>query len=108
MRALPALLLLAACAAAPTVPPREGVDFVPDANGLGIAGSAQRIDFDRAPQGGIPVMDRELGSGRVLPLAGCPGGVATREAWGTLELTFTAERFVGWRQGASSAGQVCG
>jgi hypothetical protein len=84
------------------------VDFVPDANGLGIAGSPQRIDFDRAPQGVIPVMDRELGPGRVLPLAGCPAGVVTREAWGDLELVFTAERFVGWRQEAGSAGQVCG
>ncbi len=89
------------------MPARAGVIFVPDDRGLGVAGSAKRIDFGRAPRGVVPVMTREMGAFRALPLNGCPAGVARHLAWGDLILTFTAERFVGWRKGTARAGRTC-
>lgn len=84
-----------------------GAVFVPDAGGLGVAGSAQRIDFGRAPSGVISVMDRERGEHRELSLAGCPPGVVKQLAWGDLVLSFGRERFVGWQSAAASAGTTC-
>ena len=100
-----AFLLIAGCTTAAPKPP--SVTFLPDAGGLAIAGSAQRIDFGRAPAGVIAALDRELGPHHVMPLADCPGGIARRLAWGGLELSFTDERFVGWREGANAAGITC-
>ncbi|MBV7410975.1 hypothetical protein KJP29_18500 [Maritimibacter sp. DP1N21-5] len=105
-----ALLLLAGCGAAgtvPTTPARQGVTFVPDANGLGVAGRSTRIDFGRSPSGVIPVMEREVGQGRDKPLANCPSGVVRVVDYAGLELSFSDERFVGWRQDDASAGQTC-
>ena len=104
------LLLLAGCGAAapgPVALVREGVRFVPDANGLGIEGRATRIDFGRSPKGVIPVMEREVGRGVDLPLTGCPAAAVRRVNYDGLELLFTAERFIGWRQGGATAGQIC-
>jgi hypothetical protein len=108
VRALAALLLLAACSAGLPVPaPHTGVRFVGDAQGLAVPEAAKRIDFGRSPKGVIPIMDREMGQGRALSLAGCPAGVVRQQAWGELVLSFTAERFVGWRNGSAAAGQTC-
>jgi len=87
---------------------RHGVSFVPDQAGLGVAGSALRIDFGRAPSGVIAALDRELGPGGDLGVAGCPAGIAAQRDWGGMILTFSKEQFIGWRQDGRSAGQVCG
>lgn len=92
----------------------RGISFETDANGLEILGagntetSGGRIDFGRSPAGVIPLLERELGPGRVLDLTNCPAGVTTQVAWGDLVLTFTDERFVGWRSAGGAAGQTCG
>jgi hypothetical protein len=104
------LLVLAGCGAAapgPVPPARQGVSFVPDANGLGVQGRATRIDFGRSPKGVIPVLEREVGRGADMALTGCPAGVVRRVDYDGLELLFTAERFVGWRQEGATAGQAC-
>lgn len=104
-----ALLFLAGCAgtqqtAAPT---RQGVTFTPDANGLSVSGTAQRMDFGRSPRGMIPVLTREIGAPRDVALTGCPAGIARQLDWNGLILTFTRERFVGWMRDGQSAGQTC-
>lgn len=103
------LLVLAGCASTQSdvTPRRQGVSFTPDEQGLSVQGTQQRMDFGRSPQGMIPVLDRELGAGRSLPVAGCPSGIAQRIDWDGLVLTFTRERFVGWSQGGAHAGQFC-
>ena len=109
-RALAAFLFLAACGTIPLTgksPVRTGAQFVPDAGGLAVTDSALRVDFGRAPDGVIPVLDRELGRHDALPLSGCPAGVGQQLAWGDLTLTFTKERFVGWRNATGHAGQIC-
>lgn len=99
--------LLAGCAAAVGSASRSGVSFIPDANGLAVPETGQRMDFGRSPRGMIPVLERELGPVREHALAGCPPGVVQRLEWDGMILTFTPERFVGWTQGRQSAGQVC-
>jgi len=104
------VLAVAGCAAdAPSTDraARSGVSFTPDQTGLAVEGTGQRIDFGRAPDGVIAALDRELGPGRPLVPDGCPAGVSQQISWGTLVLTFTEERFVGWRQGPAAVGQVC-
>ncbi len=92
----------------------RGIQLETDAGGLAIVGpgimgtDGQRIDFGRAPSGVIAALERELGPGRALGLDGCPSGVRQQIAWGDLVLTFTDERFVGWRGAAGGAGQTCG
>lgn len=113
MRCAGAALLFAALAgcAAPgglaNLPGRTGASFTSDVKGLAVNGSPQRIDFGRAPSGVIAALDRELGKGRALGVAGCPAGIVDQRDWSGMVLTFTAERFVGWRRDASSAGQTC-
>lgn len=87
---------------------RSGATFAPDAHGLAVVGSAQRIDFGRAPSGVISALDRELGKGRVLGAEGCPAAIVSQREWDGLVLTFTGERFVGWRDDNGQAGQICG
>ncbi|OIP86496.1 MAG: hypothetical protein AUK37_03160 [Rhodobacterales bacterium CG2_30_65_12] len=101
---------LAGCAAPGGLADRlggPGATFIADANGLAVDGSSLRIDFGRAPSGVIAALDRELGKGRVLGVAGCPAGIADQRDWGGLVLSFTTERFVGWRREVSSAGETC-
>lgn len=106
--ALVAFVLLAGCSGLPDRgAQRQGVDFAPDAGGLAVVGSNQRIDFGRAPTGVVVALDRELGRHRELPLTGCPSGVIAQRAWGDLVLTFSAEGFVGWSQAGAKAGQTC-
>lgn len=112
-RAGPAILiaaLLSGCGG--VTPPGQagagtGAQFSPDPGGLAVVGSDQRIDFGRAPSGVIAVLDRELGRGKALGVAGCPANIVDQRAWSGLILAFTAERFVGWRQGAVQAGTAC-
>jgi hypothetical protein len=104
------LALLAGCAGVGferNAVARSSVSFVPDQSGLAVAGSPRRIDFGRAPSGVISVLDRELGTGNALGLAGCPAGIKAQRDWGGLVLTFTDEQFVGWRQAGAQAGLVC-
>lgn len=88
--------------------PKDGVILIPDAGGLGIAETPRRIDFGRAPEGVIAVLTRELGAPQDMGLAGCPAPVTRHLRWGALTLSFTGERFVGWRSDrGTSAGTVC-
>ena len=89
------------------VEPCKDVAFVPDTQGLAVQPSAQRVDFGRSPKGVIPALTRELGHPSVLSLAGCPTDIASRLRWEDLELTFTSERFVGWKQADNQRGRVC-
>ncbi len=102
--ALAAVLLIGACAGSSRPPAPV---FIPDAQGLGVAGTDLRIDFDRSPEGVIAVLDRSLGEHRALSLDGCPAQVTRRLRWGVLELTFGPERFIGWRDGQGQAGVTC-
>lgn len=87
----------------------QAIQLETDAGGLAIIGTGgQRIDFGRAPSGVISVLERDLGPGRALALTNCPAGVSQQIAWGDLILTFTDERFVGWRGAQGAAGQTCG
>lgn len=86
---------------------RQGVTFVPDAQGLAISGRSERIDFGRSPRGVIPILDREVGNRQELGVTGCPAGVVRQVAWGDLVLTFGRERFVGWKKGPEQSGSVC-
>ncbi|WP_282181997.1 hypothetical protein [Aliiroseovarius marinus] len=103
------LALLSACVqpSGPTPASRQAVSFVPDAQGLAVLPSNQRVDFGRSPKGVIPALTRELGRPTTLPLTGCPTGITQRLRWAELELSFTAERFVGWKRGADQRGRVC-
>jgi len=87
----------------------RAIQLETDAGGLAIVGSGgQRIDFGRAPSGVISVLERDLGPGRALDLIDCPAEIRRQIAWGDLVLTFTDERFVGWRGVDGAAGQTCG
>jgi hypothetical protein len=86
---------------------RMGANFSPDANGLSVEGTGLRVDFGRAPSGVIAALDRELGPGRSLALDGCSTAISQQIAWGALVLTFSKDRFVGWREAGNSSGQVC-
>lgn len=92
-----------------TVTPKSGnVQFRPDAAGLAVDPVGKRVDFGRSPKGVIPVLDRELGSHKDLPTSTCPSGITQQKAWGELVLSFSRERFVGWRNDTGRAGRVCG
>jgi hypothetical protein len=107
---LMACAVLAGCAevsATQQATGRQGISFTPDQAGLAVTGNALRIDFGRAPAGVIAALDRELGPGRDLGVAGCGADISAQRDWGGLVLTFTSERFVGWRQAGESAGQIC-
>lgn len=109
LAALIGLALLSACVQPEGQPrqSRQGVEFVPDAQGLAVLPGNQRVDFGRAPKGVIPALTRELGRPSILPLAGCPADITQRMRWADLELTFTSERFVGWKRASETQGRVC-
>ncbi|MCK8463320.1 hypothetical protein MUY35_05585 [Aliiroseovarius sp. S1339] len=86
---------------------RSDVTIRPDIAGLQVDPIGQRIDFGRSPKGVVPVLDREMGRHTALPLDGCSAGVVQQLQWDDLVLTFSRERFVGWRQGAALAGATC-
>ncbi|MGC9417502.1 MAG: hypothetical protein ACP5EN_00885 [Rhodovulum sp.] len=99
-------LLLAGCIGAPKA--RVSTLFLPDTNGLAVAGSHLRIDFGRAPEGVIAALTRAMGAPRPLGTETCPAGMERRVAWDDLVLTFTRESFVGWRREDQAAGRTCG
>ena len=108
------MALVAGCVEVPperaTRAPKQDVTFVPDAQGIAVAPLGLRLDFGRAPKGVVAPLDRDLGPHKVLAVTGCPSGkeqIAAQYAWGALVLTFTTERFVGWRKGAKSQGVTC-
>ncbi len=103
---LGAALVLSACATAPGVR-ADRIELVPDTGGLAIAGSALRFDFARSPEGMIAALERAVGRPEILGLTGCGPEIRQQIAWADLVLTFTDERFVGWRQGEARAGQTC-
>ena len=104
------LALLSACVqpGEPMPQPRQAVSFAPDAQGLAVLPSNQRVDFGRSPKGVIPTLTRELGRPTAIPLTGCPSDITERLRWEELELSFTSERFVGWKRGSDQRGRVCG
>ena len=89
------------------MPSRIGVDIRPDNAGLRVDPVGKRIDFGRSPKGVVPVLDRELGRHVALPLTGCAPEIRQQLRWGNLVLTFTKERFVGWRSGGTASGKTC-
>ncbi|NDW54331.1 hypothetical protein [Aliiroseovarius sp. PrR006] len=103
------LLLLSACVqpGAPVRQPQQTVTIAPDAQGLAVLPSNQRVDFGRSSKGVIPALTRELGRPNALPLTGCPTDITHRLRWAELELSFTPERFVGWKRGTEQRGRVC-
>ncbi|WP_214568164.1 hypothetical protein [Aliiroseovarius lamellibrachiae] len=105
------VICLSGCLAAPetssNAAAKIGVTVHPDAQGLAISPVDQRIDFGRSPKGVLPALDRELGAHRALPLTHCPTSIAAQHQWGKLVLTFTGERFVGWRKDGQRQGMTC-
>lgn len=108
MRCLGAVVMmvgLTACVA--PAPTRSAVAIHPDASGLQVDPVNKRIDFGRSPKGVVPALDRELGRHEVLPLSGCPASIAQQLQWNDLILTFSRERFLGWRDATGRQGQTC-
>lgn len=103
--AIAVVLSLTACVT--SKPPRSAVVVQPDMAGLQINPVNKRIDFGRSPKGVVPVLDRELGGHEPLSLAGCPSGVVQQLRWDDLVLTFTGERFVGWKSQQGQSGATC-
>ncbi|MCK0140127.1 hypothetical protein [Aliiroseovarius sp. F47248L] len=108
MRTLTLLAVLAGLTACVAPTPTKSVVVVhPDGAGLQVDPVNKRIDFGRSPKGVVPAMDRELGRHSALRLEGCPVGIVQQLQWNDLVLTFTQERFVGWRNGTGRQGQTC-
>ncbi|WP_289069371.1 hypothetical protein [uncultured Aliiroseovarius sp.] len=108
MRLLALLAVLAGLTACMSpAPTRSSVVIRPDAAGLQVDPVNKRIDFGRSPKGVVPALDREVGRHKALPLDGCPAGVVQQLQWDDLVLTFTRERFVGWKDGGASSGTTC-
>lgn len=101
------VLLVLGLAGCQVQTPTPSISLVPDAEGVLVQPYQMRIDFGRSPKGVVPVLDRELGVHKAMPLTKCPAGIARQSKWGSLVLSFTQERFVGWRQGTQTQGLVC-
>jgi hypothetical protein len=107
MRALVAVLLLAACApTAANTPRADPIPYTLDASGVQLSDRAQRIDFGRTDHSTVPAMTKVVGQ---MPTTtrNCAGG-GQRVEWpdGTA-LIFTAGEFRGWTNAAGSAGLSC-
>ena len=93
-----------------TAPPGLEQALLGEVREAGFAG-AEAVPGGVTCQGGWPEVWRAnltlRGAGRVLAASGCPAAVQRQVAWDDLVLTFTEERFVGWRRGDAAAGQVC-
>ncbi|WP_371170205.1 hypothetical protein [Aliiroseovarius sp. 2305UL8-7] len=106
--ALSVLTIMSACVSPTTTSvQRSDVSFRPDNLGLSVDPIGKRIDFGRSPAGAIRAVDRELGPHRALTLLGCSAGITQQLAWDDLVLTFTRERFVGWKTATGSQGRTC-
>jgi len=104
MRALVAVLLLAACA--PSVPRPDPIPYTLDAGGVQLSDRVLRIDFGRTDHSTVPAMTKLVGQ---PPAAtrDCAGG-GQRVEWpdGTA-LFFAAGEFRGWATRAGGAGLSC-
>lgn len=97
--AMAALCLLAACSSATTTRTGGGDTLLrPDANGLAISGTGQRIDFGRAEEGVIAAVTRVLGaapeSRTVNPE--CGAGPTTIVKYDRIDLLFLGGALQGW------------
>lgn len=101
-----AFSVLSACAqiSAPSAPE---FSVIPDRDGLAVAPSGMRIDFGRAPEGVISLLDGTYGNHIALGIVNCPNAVLQNLRWGNLILTFTDEQFVGWQQNGITQGRIC-
>ncbi|TDT73780.1 hypothetical protein BDE40_2556 [Litoreibacter halocynthiae] len=107
MRALVAVLLLAACApAAPNSPRSEPISYTLDAGGVQLSDRAQRIDFGRTDHSTIPAMTKLVGRGPTAT-RDCAGGVQQVEWSDGTALVFAAGEFRGWTNATGSAGLSC-
>jgi hypothetical protein len=99
------VLAVAACAPTPEVAPPPG--FAPDAEGIALIGTTQRIDFGRTQEGVVAAVTRLEGRGPAATTV-CPSG-ATAVRWSSgLSLHFTDGSFLGWAQAdGASAGLPC-
>jgi len=110
MRALAAVLLLAACApsvpSVPSVPRADPIPYTLDAGGVQLSDRVLRIDFGRTDHSTVPAMTKLVGQ---PPAAtrDCAGG-GQRVEWpdGTA-LIFAAGEFRGWATPAGGAGLSC-
>ena len=94
----PGPLLLAACGAAATAPEPAPGRLIPDAGGLGIEGSALRVDFGRAEAGAVAAVAKLLGApptGRETR-TDCSTGTARVVRFRGIDLIFAGGGFRGW------------
>ena len=107
MRALVAVLLLAACApVVPTSPRSDPIPYTLDANGVQLSDRAQRIDFGRTDHSTIPAMTKLVGRSPTTTRNCARGGQQVDWPDGTT-LVFAAGEFRGWTNVAGSAGLSC-
>ena len=107
LRGFPLALALSACAAAPE---KESVAaYSPDAAGIGLPGSALRIDFGRAEAGVVAAVSRLEGRDPAGVVA-CPGDQRAVTWPGGMTLYFRERAFRGWSRSddGASAGLTCG
>ena len=107
MRALVAILLLAACApAVPEAPRPAPIPYTLDASGVQLSDRAQRIDFGRTDHSTVPAMTKLVGQ---PPTAkrNCAGGKLQVEWPDGTALIFAAGEFRGWAASTGSAGLSC-
>lgn len=99
------ILALAACAPAPRAAPPPA--YAPDAGGIAILGTGQRIDFGRAEAGAIAAVTRLQGQAPDDRVA-CPSG-ATAVRWADgLSLHVADGAFLGWAApDGTTAGMPC-
>jgi hypothetical protein len=105
VRRAPLALALALAACTPTTEAARPPAYAPDAAGIALVGSPQRIDFGRAEAGTIAAVTRLEGRGPAATAACAGGGTAVRWASG-LSLHFRGGAFLGWAQPDGSAAGI--
>jgi hypothetical protein len=94
-----------ACAPTPEAAPPPA--FAPDADGIALIGTPQRIDFGRAQEGVIAAVTRLEGRGPAATTACLSGVTAVRWPSG-LSLHFADGAFLGWADtDGGAAGLPC-
>ncbi|MDF0602339.1 hypothetical protein P1J78_16490 [Psychromarinibacter sp. C21-152] len=93
-----ALCLLAACSTVPRTAGGGDTALRPDAGGMAVAGSDQRIDFGRAEDGVIAAATRVLGAPPVSRAVNpeCGAGPTTIVKYDRIDLLFLDGTFRGW------------
>jgi len=103
------LLALTACGAGGVGPTRaKSPDIRPDAEGIGIDGKSQRIDFGRTQESTIPAVSKLLGvqPGSVSINLECGAGPTTIVKYPQIDLLFLDGAFRGWV--TSNPGTIAG